>query len=197
MIREPRARHNVAGRARRIGLGAVESQSPKEEQVAQKISNQAKESTESGSAEAVAFWSTIAIAALGAVLLLVFGRSGASEPAAATPADGGKVPELIEPLGDLESVPLRFVWKPSSDDVDLSQVIIFRSDVSRIWESAPTESSAVTIPRHAFDAVYSMEPCYWRVREVADGQPRAASPLKKFRIKNLPKNPQPVGKSAG
>lgn len=164
--------------------------------MAQKISNPAKESAESGGSEAVAFWSTIAIAALGAILLLVIGRSGAPEPAA-TPAETGKLPELIEPAGDLESAPSRFVWKPSSDDVDLSQVIIFRSDVSRIWESAPTESSAVTIPLHAFDAIYAMEPCFWRVREVADGQPRAASPLMKFRIKNPPKNRQPGEMSAG
>jgi hypothetical protein len=125
---------------------------------------------------------------LGAILLLIAGRDAPPVKAASTPEGEPTLPELLEPIGVLESAPTRFVWKPSGEDVDLTQLIVFRGDMSRFWESAPTESSEVTIPLHAFDGIYPMEPCFWRVREVTDGRPKAASGLKGFKIKNPPKH---------
>lgn len=149
-------------------------------------------------AESFAFWSTVLVAALGTVLLFVVARATApTKPEPPLAKEAVKLPEPLEPAGEVESAPLRFVWKPGGEDVDLSQVIIFRGDLSRIWESAPSETNEVTIPLHAFDPVYPMEPCFWRVREVTDGQPRAASPLKSFKIRNLPKPPPPEETSAG
>ena len=149
--------------------------------------------------ESFAFWGTIFVAALGTIFLFVGARATAPAKAEPPPAkkEEMKLPDPLEPSGEVESAPLRFVWTPGAEDVDLSQVIIFRGDMTRLWESAPTDTNEVTIPLHAFDAVFPMEPCYWRVREVSDGQPRAASPLKVFKIRNPPQRRLPEEKSAG
>jgi len=138
--------------------------------------------------ESTASWVGIAAVAVGALLLYLLGGR-TPPPKAAAPAEEVKLPQPLEPAGELETAPLRFVWEPGGEDVDLSQVIIFRGDLSRVWETAPVETSEVTIPLHAFSGIYPMEPCYWRVREVTDGRPRAASVLKGFKIKNPPQPP--------
>jgi hypothetical protein len=138
--------------------------------------------------ESIASWVGIAAVAVGASLLYLLGGRTPS-PKATAPAEEVKLPQPLEPAGELESAPLRFVWEPGGEDVDLSQVILFRGDLSRFWETAPVETSEVTVPLHAFDGIYPMEPCYWRVREVTDGRPRAASVLKGFKIKNPPRPP--------
>jgi len=147
--------------------------------------------------EAFAFWSTIAIGILGALLLVATGRAPAPAKAKDASTEAVKLPEPIEPAAYVDTAPLRFVWTPGGDDVDLSQVIIFRGDMTRIWESAPTDTNEVTVPLHAFDVIYPMEPCFWRVREVTDGKPRAASALKPFKIKNPPQHSLPAKTSAG
>jgi hypothetical protein len=147
--------------------------------------------------EAFAFWTMMTIAIAGAILLLVTGRSPSPAKAKAEPTETVNLPKLIEPAGILDSVPQQFRWTPGGDDVDISQVIIFRGDMTRIWESAPTDSDEVTVPLHMFNLIAPMEPLFWRVREVTDGKPRAASDLMPFKIKNLPQHSPPEEKLAG
>lgn len=143
-------------------------------------------------AESIASWIGVAAVGLGAFLLYFMGGRTAPPKAVAPSPEDVKLPVPLEPAGELETAPLRFDWEPGGDDVDLSQVILFRGDLSRFWETAPVETSEVTVPLHAFDGIYPMEPCFWRVREVTDGRPRAASELKGFKIRNPPR-PPPAG----
>ncbi|HET9887544.1 MAG TPA: hypothetical protein VFR10_08525, partial [bacterium] len=104
--------------------------------------------------EAFAFWSMVAITIGGAILLVAIGRGPApdkaeAEVSAATDStEPVKLPQPIEPIGIVETAPLQFRWTPGSDDVDLAQVIVFKGDMTRIWESAPTDSNVVSIPLH-------------------------------------------------
>lgn len=105
------------------------------------------------------------------------------------PVDGGvsveaerevPIPRVLEPIGDIDVPPTRFRWKRSSDAADLAQVVVYRGDGSRIWATAPTREETAEIPEDAYVGITAGEKCYWRVREVADGQVLAASGLTRF-----------------
>lgn len=121
----------------------------------------------------------IGVVLLAAALFFVAARSS-SMSEAPDPLRAIEIPHVVEPIGDVDLPPTRFHWTPGGDDVDLSQVIVYRKDSARIWESSPTESTEVIAPDFIYEGIRPGEPCYWRVREVTDGKARAASGMTRF-----------------
>ncbi len=116
----------------------------------------------------------------GAVLLLLAARRPPLPNDAGDPLREPAIPRVLEPIGDVDAPPTRFRWRKSGDAVELSQVVVYRSDGARIWETAPTDSSWVEIPAEAYAGIRAGEKCYWRVREVADGHALASSGVTRF-----------------
>jgi len=128
-------------------------------------------------------WSTVLL--LGAVALLLLGDvrgNFAPEPSPRLPEDT-PLPVLQEPLGELERPPSRFVWTPGGPEVDYAQVLLFDERQERFWESAPLTGGELEVdPATVFSEVPAGPPLTWRVREVADGRPRAISAVGEFRF---------------
>jgi hypothetical protein len=95
------------------------------------------------------------------------------------PADT-PVPVGIEPEGVCDAPPTKFRWKPGGEDVELSQLLVYRNDLKRLWQSAPVRGSEVEIPASAYTDIPAGETLYWRVREVRRGKARATSALVAF-----------------
>jgi hypothetical protein len=90
--------------------------------------------------------------------------------------DTVELPTPIEPEGEIDVPPSVFRWEPGGPDVTWAQVTIYRGSFERIWESAPLADTVwTTDPREAFRGIPAGEECFWKVREVVDGRPRAAS----------------------
>src|ERR1700752_1656156 len=60
------------------------------------------------------------------------------------------VPQPIEPVGVVEARPPLFTWTPGGDDVDLTQVIVYGREMTRLWETAPLDTNVATIPIEAY-----------------------------------------------
>ena len=68
--------------------------------------------------------------------------------------------------------------------MDFAQVVIYRASFERLWESPPlTEARFELDPDQAFLGIPAWEECAWKVREVVDGRPRAASRLAVFQFR--------------
>lgn len=108
------------------------------------------------------------------------GSATASSAAAlsATPDSVG-IPQLVEPIGLVETPPLEFRWQPGGDDVDYTQLLIYRSDMLRLYTSGPLETNSATVPPYVYDTTGPGVPIFWRVREIRDGKARAASGFRK------------------
>jgi hypothetical protein len=121
-------------------------------------------------------------AVLGAVAILVLGGARQNFTPVDPPAvDANRaLPELIEPQEIVPSPPTEFRWRPSGPDVEQSQVLLYRADLTRLWSSGPLRDSTLTVPLEVYDGVGAGESCYWRVREVAKGRPLATSALMYF-----------------
>jgi hypothetical protein len=145
------------------------------------------EETAENKNESFVSWMSLGILFLAAILLVL---AGGRTPPEKAPAEDAKdqYPELVEPAGELDDPPLRFVWNPGGEDVDLSQVVVYRSNLDRIWETIPLGPGTreITIPLQAYAGTYPGEPCFWRVLEARDGRSRAVSALKEFKFKNPP-----------
>lgn len=126
-------------------------------------------------------WAFVLLA--GAVLVALGGDLAGNfrpEPTGAVPADT-PLPIPIEPEGDLPAPPSVFRWTPGGEDVDLAQVVLFRSNYEVFWQSGPLEGPPLTVvPGEVFAGVPAGETLAWRVREVSHGRPRAASGMTVF-----------------
>jgi hypothetical protein len=85
------------------------------------------------------------------------------------------LPVGLEPEGVHDTPPTMFRWTPGGQDVDLSQLLLYRGNRSRIWQSAPVQGSELEIPLAAYQDIPAGETLYWRVREVRRGKARASS----------------------
>jgi hypothetical protein len=90
------------------------------------------------------------------------------------------VPVGIEPEGVCEVPPAKFRWTPGGDDVELSQLLVYRGDLKRLWQSAPVRGAEIEIPVSAYKDIPAGETLHWRVREVRRGKARATSALVSF-----------------
>jgi len=90
------------------------------------------------------------------------------------------LPVGIEPEGVQDTPPTKFRWEPGGDDVELTQLLLYRSDRKRLWQSAPIRGAELEIPLSAYKHVPAGETLYWRVREVRRGKARASSAFVAF-----------------
>jgi hypothetical protein len=120
---------------------------------------------------------TLAAAALAFGLFAALRPNGGPD---ANPVEPPRQPEPIAPEGTFEEPPLEFRWTPGGDDVDFSQLIVYRDDMNRVWASGPVEGSEVTLPVSVYEGMPAGIPCYWHVREVSAGRPRATSRIAQF-----------------
>jgi predicted phage tail protein len=95
-------------------------------------------------------------------------------------AEDTPIPVGIEPEGVQDTPPTVFRWTPGGDDVDLTQLILYRADKKRLWQSAPTRAAELEVPLEAYRHIPAGETLYWRVREVRRGKARAASAFVAF-----------------
>lgn len=130
---------------------------------------------------AVRMWTVVVLAAAAAVVLGGNAReSFRPEPSGAIPADT-PLPVLHDPQGDLPAPPSQFAWTPGGNDVDLAQVVLFKSNLEVFWQSGPLSGPPLTVdPAEVFAGIPAGEPLAWRVREVSGGKPRASSDLVVF-----------------
>ncbi|MEZ5063702.1 MAG: hypothetical protein R3B81_03155 [bacterium] len=133
--------------------------------------------SESTRSPAVAFW--VALPLLAALLLLPAGWRNLRPLAIDVESPG--IPEIEGPEGTLPVPPREFRWTPGGDDVEWSQVLLYRATFERLWESPPlTEPVFPVDPREVFRGIPAGEEVWWKVREIADGRARAASRLVRF-----------------
>lgn len=123
---------------------------------------------------------------IGALLLvsgfLAWSGSRPVEGSAAAPSaapDSVGIPQLIEPIGLVEKPPLVFRWQPGGDDVDYTQLLVYRSDMMRLYASAPLETNSTEVPPYIYDTTGPGVPIFWRVREIRGGKARATSGFRK------------------
>jgi hypothetical protein len=118
---------------------------------------------------------------LAAAVFAVGGGATAFRPLSRdlVPADT-PVPVGIEPDGVCEAPPAKFRWTPGGDDAELSQLLVYRGDLKRLWQSAPVRGAEIEIPLSAYADIPAGETLYWRVREVRRGKARATSALVAF-----------------
>jgi hypothetical protein len=120
-------------------------------------------------------WACLALAA--AIFVLGGGATNFLPlPRDLVPADT-PVPVGVEPQGVCDVPPTKFRWKPGGDDVDLTQLLVYRADLKRLWQSAPVAGFEIEIPISAYTDIPAGETLYWRVREVRRGKARATSAL--------------------
>ena len=93
------------------------------------------------------------------------------------------IPQPLSPQGDLPIVPSVFRWEPGGDDAEWSQVVIYRGNLERIWQSPLLRraDSYEVDPKLAFLGIPAGEDCFWRVRELVEGQARAISAFGEFK----------------
>ena len=90
------------------------------------------------------------------------------------------LPVPLEPKGEQDAPPTKFRWTKGGDDVDLAQLLLYRANQKRLWQSAPTRGSELEVPLSAYEHVPAGETISWRVREVRRGKARASSALAEF-----------------
>lgn len=90
------------------------------------------------------------------------------------------IPVGVSPEGVQDTPPTRFRWTPGGEDVDLTQLILYRADRKRLWQSAPLRGAELEVPLSAYEHIPAGETLYWRVREVRRGKPRATSAFVAF-----------------
>ncbi len=144
---------------------------------------------------AARLWTVVVLA--GAATLALGGDVAgnfAPEPSGAV-APETPLPVPLEPEGELPAPPAVFRWTPGGDDVDLAQIVLFRSNYEVFWQSGPLEGPPLEVaPAEIFAGIPAGEPVAWRVREVAQGRPRAASRMVIFSFE-VDTEGRPVGES--
>lgn len=125
-------------------------------------------------------WS-VAILALAAAILVLGGGVANFRPVSRDlVSPDTPIPVGIEPEGVQDTPPTEFRWTPGGDDVDLAQLILYRGDRKRLWQSAPIRGSDFEVPLDAYRDIPAGETLYWRVREVRRGKARAAAAFVAF-----------------
>jgi hypothetical protein len=139
---------------------------------------------ETNAHESASFRTGLVLTLVAAVAIFVFGgalQNIAPRPASA-PDSGRPIPEALEPTGDLTNPPTVFRWRPSGPEASATQFLLYRGNLDRLWASGPLRDSVVTVPVEAYLGVPAGEPCFWRVREVANGRALATSALTQFQF---------------
>lgn len=122
------------------------------------------------------FWA--AVAATGAAALFVLG-GGPGNLRGAAGEGPVAIPVALEPTGELDGPPSRFRWTPGGDDV-VSQVLVFRGSLERLWSSAPVRGGELEVPPSVWRGVPAGEKLGWRVREARRGLPAGTSSAATF-----------------
>ncbi|MGQ0720430.1 MAG: hypothetical protein ACT4PE_02525 [Candidatus Eiseniibacteriota bacterium] len=122
-----------------------------------------------------------AVVLITAALLVVFGGGvGTFRGPEAIELDEIRLPETIEPEGDVPTPPTAFRWTPGVEDA-LAQVMIYKPNFEILWTSAPLEGkSELAVPLEIYEGQAAGSPLYWRVREVIRGHALGSSEYEMF-----------------
>ena len=122
-----------------------------------------------------------AVLALAVVVFLVGGGAGNFRPVSRDlVTEDTPIPVGLSPEGVQEAPPTEFRWTPGGEDADLTQLVLYRADRKRLWQSAPLRGAELEVPLSAYEHIPAGETLYCRVREVRRGKPRATSALVAF-----------------
>jgi hypothetical protein len=122
-----------------------------------------------------------AVVLLAAALLVVFGGGvGTLRGPDAIEPDEIRLPETIEPAGNVPTPPTTFRWKPGREDA-VAQVMVFKSNFEPLWTSAPLQGkSELTVPVEIYEGQAAGAMLCWRVREVVFGHALGSSEYELF-----------------